>query len=617
MHLQSGVALLNQKQYKKAISFFLQFLEKYPDNFDALNLLAVCYVELAELNQAIKILEKAKEVRSNDVKSLMNLGICYAKTSQYQNALPCFEQCDSLAPNHPEILNALGNTYRLLHHYDLAREKLEQALRINSTHGNVKQNLAWLELSESNYKKAESLFLQLLQMQPDNPELLRGLGDCCVKQQRYDEAFRLYSHGLELRPDSIDLLNSIGALYIRQNQPEQGIEFFKRCLKINPEHIDAQLNLGVSLQQQGELNQARWYLESVLKADPYRYEVYFNLVFLCKKKLNQSELESWQDIFDNNYNSKQAYWLAFALGRCLEQQHCYDKSFASYKSGRERLSSIKPYEIKADSLRFDRIKKASYPRKKLLKSSKTFIFITGMPRSGTTLMEQILASHPDVTALGESGIIARLGNKVEELTSRPFYEGVTNLSQMNLNKIQNIFDDWQNNCGTDIVVDTSTGNLPYIGFIMTLFDDVKIVCCKRSPMDTCLSIYRHPLTGENRYANKLFTLASYFKEANKLSNHWSGCFEEDFNEHFYEQLVSSPDIMIPKLLSSLGLTFHKGCLQPEKTRRTVKTPSATAVRDSISTKAIGRWRNYEDQLQELKGELDTHEEIYLRRLSSC
>ncbi len=616
MHLQSGVALLNQKQYKKANSFFHQFLEKYPDNFDALNLLAVCYVELAEFNQAIKILEAARGIRGNDVTNLMNLGICYAKTKQFQTALMCFEQCDSLTPKHPEILNALGNTYRLLNQYNLAREKLELVLRLDSTHQNAKQNLAWLELSEENYKKAESWFLHLLQSQTDNPELLRGLGDCFVNQHRYKEAVKLYSQGLALQPKSADLLNSLGVVNIKQNQSEQGIDFFKRCLNLNPEHIDAQFNLGVSLQQQGELELAQEYLESVLKSDPHRYEAYFNLVFLCKKRLIPTELERWKVIYDNNHDSENSYWLAFALGRCQEQREQFDQSFAYYQSGRKQLDSIKPYDTKSELLRFNRIKNGQYQRKNLLKSTRKLIFVTGMPRSGTTLSEQILTSHPNVTAYGESGIIGSIAHKIEDLTSKPFYEGVFHLSEMDLGILQKMFDNWQSECGTDYIVDTTTGNLLYVGFIMMLFDDVKIVCCKRSPMDTCLSIYQHPLTGHNHYANKLLTLANYFKESNKLSNHWSGCFEGDYIELLYEQLVRSPDTEIPKLLSSLELPANDACLHPEHTRRTVRTPSATAVREPISTRAVGRWHNFEDQLQELQKELASLEEIHLRKLVS-
>jgi tetratricopeptide (TPR) repeat protein len=616
MHLQSGITLLKQRKYNEAIRFFLQFLEKHPDTFDALNLLAICYVELEDLDKAITILETARGVSGNDIKNLMNLGICYANTGQFQQALVCFEQSDHLNPKQQEILNALGNTHRLLHQYDVAREKLELVLRLNPKHQNALQNLAWLELSESNEERAASYFQQLIKTQADNPEILRGLGDCFVKKHRYKEAVKLYSQGLKLQPKSSGLLNSLGVLYIKLNQTERGIDFFKRCLNLNPKHIDAQYNLGVSLQQQGELELARKYLESVLKSDPHRYEAYFNLVFLCKKRLIQSELENWQVIYDNNRNSEQSYWLAFALGRCQEQRGQFEKSFAYYQLGRKRLDNIKPYDIKSELLRFNRIKNGKYQRKSLLKSTRKLIFVTGMPRSGTTLSEQILTSHPNVTAYGESGIIGRMAHRIEDLTSRPFYEGVFHLSEIDLAILQKMFDSWQNKCDTDYIVDTTTGNLLYIGFIMVLFNDVKIVCCKRSPMDTCLSIYQHPLTGHNHYANKLFTLANYFKEANELSNHWSGCFEDDYIELLYEQLVSSPDTVIPKLLSSLGLTPNDACLRPEHTKRTVRTPSATAVREPISTTAIGRWHNFESQLQELQKELATLEDSYLKQLLS-
>ncbi len=613
MILQSGVTLLNQKEYKKAIKFFLQFLDKFPDNFDALNLLAICYVEQNELNQAIKILDAARVIRSNDVKNLMNLGICYAKTEQYQNALQCFEQCNQLVPQHSEILNALGNTYRLLKQYELAREKLELVLKLNPTHQNAKQNLAWLELSEGNYETTEFYFQQLIKVQPDNPELLRGLGDCLVKLQRYNEALNLYLHGLKLQPKSAELLNSLGVLNIKTNQLDQGVDFFKRCLKLRPKHIDAQFNLGVCLQQQGELEFAKQYFENVLKDEPYRYEAYFNLIFLCNKRLIQSELKNWQFIYDNNHRSEQRYWLAFALGRCQEQLHHYELSFDYYQSGRMQLDSIKPYNIQSDRIRFNQIKKINFQREKLLKSTKKLVFVTGMPRSGTTLTEQILASHPNVTALGESGIVGRIAHKIEQLTSKPYYEGIFSLSKINLKVLQDMFNIWQSKCTTDYVVDTTTGNILFVGLIMMLFDDVKIISCKRSPMDTCLSIYQHPLTGNNRYANNLSTLGNYFKEVNELSNHWRHCFEGNFFELIYEQLVRSPDTMIPKLLSSLGLSHNRACLQPENTKRTVCTPSAAAVMEPISTKAIGRWHNYESQLQVLWGELAFHEEDHLNQ----
>ena len=236
-----------------------------------------------------------------------------------------------------------------------------------------------------------------------------------------------------------------------------------------------------------------------------------------------------------------------------------------------------------------------------------------MPRSGTTLTDQVLDCHSAIHSIGESGLVSQLAYRVEQKTNLPYYEGIEQLSDNEKSSLVAQLLEERQLSSYPSIVDTSPNNIFYVSFILSLLPNSKIIFCKRSPLDTCLSIYQYPLAQQG-YANDLAKLGTFYKQSDKLINHWGEVFPKLTTVLFYEQLASSPEQEIKKLLNWLELPFESSCLSPQNNSRHVLTPSSEQVRKPINKKAIGKWRNFSPYIDELTTILSDYEHMYQLKL---
>jgi hypothetical protein len=223
--------------------------------------------------------------------------------------------------------------------------------------------------------------------------------------------------------------------------------------------------------------------------------------------------------------------------------------------------------------------------------SETPVFIVGMPRSGTTLVEQILASHPDTFGAGETRNIQRLVSQFGRPGEYPEC-----VARLDVNVARRLADEYvlelhRRSGGKARVTDKLPGNFHHLGLIATLFPRAQIIHCQRDPRDTCWSCYFHNFQ-EVTYNCDLETLGGYYREYERLMSHWKACLPVPIFEVHYEQLVEEPERIIRELIAFCGLKWNDDCLRFHETRRPVRTASNLQVRQPVYQHAVGRWRNY-------------------------
>jgi len=302
--------------------------------------------------------------------------------------------------------------------------------------------------------------------------------------------------------------------------------------------------------------------------------------------------------------------LAYGLACGHEKQGEYEQEFEELRRAHAIKAEGHRFDLESIHRRFDTIRDvfadvtaASASRSK--DAGAALIFIVGMPRSGTTLTEQILASHPRVHGCGESGIVARAALHSEKISGTPYPASMAQLSTDNLREIaktsQAAFDELAD--GADIAVDTTPTNFLQCGLIAALWPSARIIHCIRHPLDICLSIYQNALSDDHAYAHDFATLAGYFIEYDRLMHHWIETLPGRIFELRYDRVVTRFEETVRALLTHCDLPFDPQCLQFHETRRAVKTPSAGQVRKPIYAGSLDRWRKYEEPLAELRQSL--------------
>lgn len=452
---------------------------------------------------------------------------------------------------------------------------------------------------------AISQYRRLLQRQPGHAVAHFNLALLYKKGKRYPDAANAYEEAIKHGIDNVqEVYSNLGVLYSEMRQPEQAREMYERALGIDPGHVPALFNLAGLCEELGERQRALEFYERILSINPGHWDSLARIAHA--KKLTGADADlvdalrrATADAKDDPMASEGLY---FALGKALDDLGEYGEAFAAYRSANElgRLRN-KPYEKSTVEQAFARIIELFTPewlRRVTTASTATPIFICGMFRSGSTLIEQILAGHPSVTAGGELDYLPWL--VAERLA--PYPDGVMSasrekldeLGQEYLSRLRRQFPD------ADCVTDKRPDNFLHLGLIKALFPCARIVYTRRNPADNCLSVYFQQLGGNLSYATDLEDTAHYYRQHERLMAHWANCFTDDIFTVDYDVLVDSPKQVLRELLQFLELEWDDRCLTFTEADSPVQTASVWQVRDELHSRSSGRRRNYTPFVQDIQ-----------------
>jgi Flp pilus assembly protein TadD len=539
-HHKAGRIDVARREYTK-------LLASYPDDPDLNNLAGLAFIQSGEPGQAIAPLQRALRIEPDNAQSHYNLALAFASLGQFEQAVTHFRKTTQLDPGNPEAANGLGNALRLLQRHDEARKWLTRALQLQSNHRGALTNLSLL-------------------------------------------------------------LNDEGITAQKAGEVDAALVAFERATAVQPEHIQAWVNLGLTREQSGDLDGAATAYRQAVKAGPDFADAHFYLAHLRSHSSTSAEIEAMEQLFrDTRKKTAERIRLAFGLGFALESRGEFSKAFQYMTAGHQLQAMTQPFSLDRereifgqirtlfDGTRYDTQTGSGAPGEQV-------VFIAGMPRSGTTLAEQVLASHPEVEARGESMALARAANRL----GWPFDGGHAGPDSVLLRDEARILLDELLTPGSSAsrFVDTTPMNFTYFGLAALMLPGAKFIHCVRDPMDNGLSIYRQFLTGPRGFEHDLGTLGNYYRLHLELLEHWQQVLGERLYVLQYENLVTEPEIEIRALLNFIGLPFDARCLAFHQTRRLVRSPSAGQVRQPLYTRSIGAWRRYENELIPLSRTLE-------------
>ena len=497
-----------------------------------------------------------------------------------------------------------------------------------------------------NLSKAELLTKKLINNNPKVVFLYNLLGLVLAEQKKTDQAMKCYEKGISIDPNfgmiynNIGLLlykqktddnikkaenyfkkaisldkkisephNNLGHLYDYLDKVEDAIDCYKKAIDINPKFSYAHHNLGLAYVSIGKFNEAKKHLKESIKLNPNFIITHRSLSRITKYTENDEHFMELKKIYSNtNIDDKEKrIELGFALGKAYEDIKNFDKSFAHYKEANSLHRKKIDFSLKLEKEKFEEIK-STYNKKlfdKYKNSGSTDsspIFIIGMPRSGTTLIEQILSSHSKVFGADELEFIPNLiGKNFGDKNLRLFFEGIVNYDKDNFKKIGEEYIAKMKAISNNSkrATDKLPINFLYIGFIKLILPKSKIVHCYRNPKDNCLSVFKNYFSGMKiKFAYDMSEVVEYYNLYNDLMKYWNNLLPDFIYNIKYESLISNTKTVIQNLLENCDLDWTNDCLNFHNNKRRIKTSSDAQARNKIYSNSIDSWKNYEKYLNE-------------------
>jgi tetratricopeptide (TPR) repeat protein len=551
---QAGLLYEAEQSYRRMLSL-------QPDNCDALHLLGVIAHQMGRHDEAVDLIQRAINANKRA----------------------------------PQFYNNLGSALQELGRLEEAGRAFRRALNLKPDVAETHRNLAKLLERQGRLKEAMTSLKRALALQPDNAESHYDLGHTLASQGSDAEAAACYRRALALRPDYAEAHNNLGIALAHQGHLGEALACYRQALAVKPDYAEALDNLGRGFLAQGRAGEAEQTFSEVLKLRPDFAQAYYDLVRTRKftpedagviaaieRLLQQTELDDAGKIDSH-----------FALGKIHDDLGRYEQAFSHFATA-NRLSH--------QHYKFDREHHAQTVSRLIRMFSTEFfahnspsgsasdlpIVIVGMPRSGTTLVEQIVSSHPLVFGAGEVGFWPQ---QAEAILRHPRLK----LSQQAALSIAERYTAYLQSFSPDAkhVTDKLPHNFLHLGLIHAVFPNARIIHCKRNPLDTCLSIYSLKFTGAHAYANDLDDLAFYYEQYERLMAHWRAVLPQHrLLEVQYEELVAEQESVSRRLIDFCGLEWDQSCLDFHRTERTVLTLSNWQVRQPLYRASMERWRNY-------------------------
>lgn len=565
-------------------------------------------INQGRLREAKQLYQKLLKKTPADAGSWFMLGTVEGRMGNLVGAENAM--CKSLQANSelPEAWLGLGQVLELQGRLDDACDTYLKAISNKPDLADAHVSVGRIYLAKVRFANALVHLEQAIKLGVNKPQVVSAYGEALNGNGRFRDAIEIYQNLLQQFPQSTELLCKLGNLHYKLSEMDLAYGYYQQVLEIESGNIAAQLGVINVLHQKKEDDKALSAIESLFENETKNLPVAIEYSTLCHLMNGCDKAVSRLETLLNELRvTPQDEVLAcFELGRLYDASKQYDKAFEYYQRG----NKLKEGQYNSQSV--DESVSAiisGYPREAMNKHSRVNrargkpLFIIGMPRSGTSLVEQVLSSHPDVFGAGELTDLAiilrnkRGGDESIELVRHEAEKlTVDELDQM-AEKYLARLDQVSN--GELYVSDKMPGNYTRLGLIAMLFPEAKIIHCKRNPIDTCLSCYFHDFSGYHPHSYDLDGMVHYYKNYQRLMEHWHMALPLPIHDVEYEALVADQEGETRRMLEFLGLEWDDRCMQFHKSDRVVVTSSQAQVQKPIYHSSVSRWKNYEKHIAPL------------------
>ena len=524
-------------------------------------------VELYKKDDLELVVEKAQVISKKypETSIVWNIiGAAAARMKKLDQAVLAFQKVTLIQPDYPEGFYNLGNAFK-------DQGKLEEAIGA--------------------YKKAIALKM-------DYPEAFYNLGVALKNKDTLDESIKAYRKAIELKPDYVEAYNNLGNVFQDQNKHSEAINSYKKAISIMPGHTKAYKNMANALGDQGLFDEAVSAYKKALSLEPNYAEAHRHLSSLIKYTPKNPQVEQVSRLLKKpELDDLDRCHLKYAYAKMNEDLGDLGTAFENYVSGGAIRQKLLFYDEKDDSNLFKKIKN-TFPNLQKInfkcqndRRNITPIFILGMPRSGTTLVEQIVSAHSEVTGAGELRIFGKLGGLIglgQQIATPEKFSQVRQVYLDHLIKLSG---------GKRFVTDKMPQNFLYLGLISIILPEARIIHVKRDPAATCWSNFKHyfPARGLG-YSYSLNDTINYFRLYQDLMNFWAKFLNIKIYELNYDALTINQKLETKKLIDYLDLSWEETCLNPEENKRTIRTASQSQVRKRVYKGSSRAWQKFSPYL---------------------
>lgn len=559
--LRKLLDLYNRGELETALEKSEILVKEFPKSAILLNIQGTILNELGDLNLSAKTYRVAVTIDPDFVEAYKNLGLTLQAQGKLTTAVVCYNRALFLDQNQADIYFNLANAHNAQGKLNLALIAYENALKLN----------------------------------PAFHEAANNIGIVMQKLGRLEGAIDLFNKAISLKNDYAEAYNNKGVALKEFGKIIDAIEAFNTALDVNPNYVGALNNLGNALKLLGKPEEAMSSYQRALKVDPYNAEVHRQISLIKKYTREDPQIKTVSTLLD--YSELDDYsrcHLSYAYAKMNEDIGDIESALSHYIRGGKLCQKLHSYNFEQDIKLFNAIKTTSSQLTHLsLDNNRNYdnfipVFIVGMPRSGTSLVEQIMSSHSRVTGAGELPYVAQFGTDLIVGNTTPRSDEILEFRHNYLSKIE------RRASNTKLVIDKMPHNFRYLGLICAALPEAKIVHVKRDAKATCWSNFKHYFQSKGLgYSFDLLDTVNYYRMYEELMYFWGEVFGERIYTLDYESLTLNQEIDSRCLIDFLGLSWENSCLEPENNMRPVLTASSQQVRRKLYRNSASNWRKYE------------------------
>ena len=610
---QKGVRALEQRDFVRAVGHFKKVAKAIPQDPDVHFALADALLGQGRADNAIREYRVGIDLSPGLAIGWIRLGGALLLAGQGSKALEAFDQAQTIEPDNLRAQAGGAEAAAMAGDLETAQAGFVSALTLAPANPDLIISLARLQDAQGQTDEAEDTLRRACRDYPGELALWLALGRALQAWDRLEEAHALYQQARVTHPGAFELLAESADSAYQMRDLDSARDLYRQLLHLEPKNPSVRNSLGQVLASLGEEGDAQQIFQELTKEEPLFGEPWLNIARARHfTSVDDPDIRQMRTVLKRRQmNPSQTLYVHFALGKALDDCKDYDQAFAHYEKG----NTLRRRELQFDAgevdRQFDRLIEGFSPELMDGLSEKGGsetqpLFIVGMPRSGTTLLEQVLCAHPDVGTAGELRDLARIARNVARSNEKPWPECISDTSGSQLKTMASEYLAALESraSGSERIIDKMPQNFLHVGFAALLFPDVTVVHCARDPLDTCLSNYFQIFPGGIDFAYDLGELGRYYKNYQRLMSHWQALLGDRLVTVRYEELVSNPEPMLRALLKAIGLPWDPACLSHHDAVQRVDTLSLYQVRQPLNVGSTKRWRNYEKHLGPLREALD-------------
>ena len=649
------IALIDAGDLAKAEVRARAKLVEYPRDINLQALLGALLVKLNRGSEADALLRQVIAEAPTFAKPHEDLGHLLVQQGRPADALPFLERATHLDPSLEFAWFTLGKALAMQGRGSEADRAFERSFALSPERRLMA--LAAEHHKEGRFEEAERLYRRVLRQRPRNVDAMRLLASIALKAGHADEAEQLLERAISIAPDFAMAHVDLGRLRKEQDRfvlalecfdraivldpdnphthylrgatlapaalTHEAIEAYRACLALRPTHVGALLGLGHLLKAVGRYDDAVASYDACIQQRPDLGESYWSLANLKTYRFSDATVaEMERRVRGGSLAIQSEVNFLFALGKAHEDRGEFDRAWKYYQGGNSKQRSAiayDPVQTEAMNDRLLRVFDGDFLKSRhgVGLTDPAPLFILGLPRSGSTLLEQILASHSQVEGTSELPYVSQVAswlnrNRADGIN---YPEALRELAPTNFRSLGEDYLGFaraHRRTGAPRFIDKMPNNFPHVGLLALILPEAKIIDARRHPLDACLSCYRQLFAKGQNFTYDLTEIGEYYLQYQRMMDHWAEVLPGKVLTVQYEEVVADFPNQVRRLLEFCELPWDDACLRFYESDRSVRTPSSEQVRQPIYDRSVGHWRNYASHLDELLTVIDPIRDLYRR-----